>query len=165
MFKGVPTFDISEEPVLYYPVHFNNRAIDGIIIRFGLSEKENGKKGTCFMFPLQITVAKSHKNSEKEFFKNWHAWTKDLMHFDIEVEFLWITDKESGEGTHKRLRRNRAMPGDGVSAQQGNARGIKRDGVPKKGQGPKTGRSRRNKQAESDERSKTVVKTAAQPHL
>ena len=71
---------------------------------------------------------------------------------------------EEEEGTHKRLRRNRAMPGDGVSTQQGNARGIKRDGVPKKGQGPKKGRSGRNKQTESDERSKTVVKTAAQPY-
>jgi hypothetical protein len=46
------------KPVLYCPVDFNYAAIDGIIVRFDNSDE----KKTCFMFPLQITVAKSHKN-------------------------------------------------------------------------------------------------------
>ena len=48
MFKGdIPDFNRTEgDPVLYCPIDFNYRAIDGIIVRFF--------EGKCYMFPLQI---------------------------------------------------------------------------------------------------------------
>src|SRR5271170_1938545 len=90
MFSGrFPLFSNRTEgdPVLYCPLDFNFRAIDGIIVRFA------GRK--CFMFPIQITVAKRHSNSEEGFFSEWETWTKDLNGLEIEPVFVWITKKDS----------------------------------------------------------------------
>jgi len=102
MFRGYPTFVITEEPILYCPIRFNFRAIDGIIVRFDLSHQPNRRKGKCFLFPLQITIAKSHADTEREFFKYWNQWIKDLEDYDLEVVFLWISLKEPWERKVKR---------------------------------------------------------------
>ena len=106
---------------LYCPLKFNLRAIDGIIIGFE-TEVDKGKSKTakrkskaaaerskvaaekskdvrrkCWMFPIQVTVAKSLSDSEGAFFNNWDTWARmiDLEKFDIEVQFIWITGKDS----------------------------------------------------------------------
>ncbi|KAG0632869.1 hypothetical protein HOY80DRAFT_1141821 [Tuber brumale] len=94
MFRGYLTFSITEKYILYCPMQFNFRAIDGIIVRFDLSNQENGRRGKCFMFPLQITIAKSHLGSEREFFKKWSRWIKDLGDYGIQVVSLWTSTKE-----------------------------------------------------------------------
>ena len=43
------------------------------------------------MFPIQVTIAKSHKVSEKGFFNKWNRWNKGLESYHIDVAFLWIT--------------------------------------------------------------------------
>ncbi|PWW76378.1 hypothetical protein C7212DRAFT_343574 [Tuber magnatum] len=102
IFRGYPTFTITEQPILYCPMQFNFHAIDGIVVRFDISNQANGKRGKCFMFPLQITIAKSHADSEYEFFKDWSKWIKDLDDYDLEVVFLWISAKEPWERKVKR---------------------------------------------------------------
>lgn len=97
MFCGYPTFTPTEEPILYCPIKFNFRAIDGIIARFDFSNKSNGKKGKCCIFPLQITIAKSHADSESEFFRDWCHWIKGLDDYMVEVVFLWISTKKGWE--------------------------------------------------------------------
>jgi hypothetical protein len=89
MFSGsFPKFDKTEgAPVLYCPINFNYRGIDGIIIRF--TEKK------CFMFPLQITVAKSHSDSEEVFFREWSKWTNKLDGIEVVLVFVWITKEDS----------------------------------------------------------------------
>jgi hypothetical protein len=91
MFPGkVTRFESS--PALYWPLQFNYPAVDGIIVRFDNSNKR--KK--CFIYPLQITVAKSHSDSEESFFRTWDHWTNDLKdRYDLEVEFFWITADET----------------------------------------------------------------------
>jgi hypothetical protein len=91
----MPTSINSKDPVtLYVPCSFNYRAIDGIILRL----EEGGEKDKALLFPLQITIAKSHTNSEESFFNyQWDEWKRILQDFDIEVTFLWITTKESSE--------------------------------------------------------------------
>ncbi|KAF8537366.1 hypothetical protein BDD12DRAFT_847117 [Trichophaea hybrida] len=94
MFAGnYPRYNMQRKLALYCPLKFNLQAIDGIIVRL---ERPKGRaKGKCFMFPLQITVARSHSDSESAFFNQWTNWTKEmnLNKFDVGVEFLWITDK------------------------------------------------------------------------
>ena len=89
MFSGdIPEFNTTKgDPVLYCPIDFNFRGIDGIIVRFA------GRK--CFMFPLQITVAKSHSDSEEVFFNEWSKWTNKLSDFEVEPVFVWITKEDS----------------------------------------------------------------------
>ena len=103
MFPGdYPSYSMGRELTLYCPLKFNLRGIDGIILRSeplaNLTKQKNrgaGRKRKCFMFPIQITVAQSHSNSESMFFNHWAEWTADidLDQFDIEVEFLWISNR------------------------------------------------------------------------
>jgi hypothetical protein len=61
-FEGdVPNFKDTEDPILYIPLSFSFPAIDGVIIRLGSSE------GKAYMFPIQVTIAKYHKDSEQCF--------------------------------------------------------------------------------------------------
>jgi hypothetical protein len=89
-FERIPTFDTSKDVVLYVPCSFNHHAIDGIILRLEKGEK----KDKALLFPLKITIAKSHENSKESFFNQWDEWKGDLQDFDIEVTFLWITTKD-----------------------------------------------------------------------
>jgi hypothetical protein len=87
-----PVFKKDESsPVLHCPLHYNYPGIDGIIVRF---DNSGGQK-TCFMFPLQITMAKRHSNSEQVFFSKWKPWTEHLEDYKIVLRFLWISEDES----------------------------------------------------------------------
>jgi hypothetical protein len=85
-----PIFKKERNLALYCPIMFNYRGIDGIIVRFDYSGGKTDKS-KCFMFPLQVTLAKPHSDSEQKFFNEWSMWTKYLDDFDVVVEFLWIT--------------------------------------------------------------------------
>lgn len=89
IFDGIiPNFHMTEgDPVLYCPINYNYRGIDGIIIRF--------TEGTCYMFPLQITIAKSHSDSEEKFFREWSKWTNKLTNIKVDLTFIWITKEDS----------------------------------------------------------------------
>jgi hypothetical protein len=80
-------------PQLLIPRNFNHRAIDGIIVRV---EKRNKEQPMLFMYPLQITVAKKHKDSHKEFFNDWKRWATTFPGFRLFPTFIWIT-KEGGK--------------------------------------------------------------------
>jgi hypothetical protein len=92
-FEYSPTFDTSKKLALYVPCNFNYHAIDGIILRLDLSSGRNGETKKAIVFPLQITIAKSHRNSEEQFFNLWKKWKTGLQGFDIEIRFLWISVK------------------------------------------------------------------------
>ena len=93
-FDGFPVFNTSKERALYVPSCFNYGAIDGIILWLDLSNQKSGKKKEALLFPLQVTIAKSHSNSEENFFSQWEKWTKGLQDFDVKATFLWVTDKD-----------------------------------------------------------------------
>ena len=76
------------------PTAFNFRAIDGIILLLYPSKGGNKKK-KALLLPLQVTIAKSHSDSEKIFFNDWDKWVASLQDFDVDVEFLWVTDGDS----------------------------------------------------------------------
>jgi len=87
-FEYFPVFNTSKELALYVPCDFNYRAIDGIILRLYTGTKK------AILFPIQITIAKSHKKSEELFFNRWKEWKAGLKDFDIEIRFLWISNKD-----------------------------------------------------------------------
>ncbi|KIW99752.1 uncharacterized protein Z518_11165 [Rhinocladiella mackenziei CBS 650.93] len=86
-------FDIQDERVLYRPRQTNYKTIDGMILSIKTEEKAaKGKKPKLLIAPIQITVAKSHSNSYRNFLREYRHWVKgQLREFDIELEFLWIT--------------------------------------------------------------------------
>jgi hypothetical protein len=87
--EAVPQLNRTEDyPVLYCPINYNYPGVDGIIVQF------TGQK--CFVYPLQITVAKSHSDSEEAFFRQWGMWTNSLEDFEVVPVFVWITKEDSG---------------------------------------------------------------------
>jgi hypothetical protein len=74
----------SNRLVLHIPAIFNYKAIDGIIV------KKLGNQ--VFIYPLQISVARSHKDSHKMFFDMWNKWIETLKGFDVHPTFIWITE-------------------------------------------------------------------------
>ena len=59
-----------------------------------LSEGKEGDKPKLLMVPIQITVnPPDHADSHATFVKDYIKWTKSLSEFDVELEFVWITQK------------------------------------------------------------------------
>ena len=83
-----PVYSLEQGVTIYIPVKYNFRAIDSLIL--SLDTVGTRKKAT--IFPLQITIAKSHSDSEPKFFENWDKWCSGLEDYEVEFHFLWITD-------------------------------------------------------------------------
>jgi hypothetical protein len=59
------------------------------------------------MFPIQITVAKSHSKSREIFFQEFYKmWTKPLTGFDVVLQFLWVTPERRQVVEHAPSRGN-----------------------------------------------------------
>ena len=81
-YLGFPTFDTNKKLALYVPSSYN---FHGVILRMDREQKR------AYLFPLQVTVAKRHGDSEQSFFNDWHRWVQGFESFEVEVTFLWIT--------------------------------------------------------------------------
>ena len=86
--------------VLHLPGSFNFKTIHGVIVRKAGPKKDNTKK-QLFVFPLQVTVAKKHKDSHATFFKEWKQRIHGLEEFDVVPEFIWISEKGADDITHE----------------------------------------------------------------
>jgi hypothetical protein len=93
-YHGFPVFDTLKERALYVPSDFNYGAIDGMILWLDCSKQKSGRKKEALLFPLQVTIAKTHRNSEVSFFNQWEKWTESLRDFNVKATFLWITDRD-----------------------------------------------------------------------
>jgi hypothetical protein len=106
-FEGFPDFKDTEDPILYVPSSYFYPAIDGVILQLDHSKRE------AYMFPIQVTIAKSHKDSEKGFFNKWNRWSKGLESYHINVTFLWITTASPSvtaiEEDHRSLRSGKVL--------------------------------------------------------
>jgi len=75
----------------YIPSAFNFRAVDAILV-FIDSER-------AVIVGVQVTIARTHSNSEEIFFEGWDSWVSklDVPSDNIEFRFLWIVE-DRGEG-------------------------------------------------------------------
>ena len=105
-YLGFPTFDTNKKLALYVPSSYN---FHGVILRMDREQKR------AYLFPLQVTIAKRHGDSEQSFFNDWHRWVQVFESFEVEVTFLWITANDpSVEGKDEAYRSHRS----GKSAQK-----------------------------------------------
>jgi hypothetical protein len=106
-FEGFQDFKDTEDPILYVPSSYYYPAIDGLIFQLDHLKRE------AYMFPIQVTIAKSHKVSEKGFFNKWNRWNKGLESYHIDVAFLWITTASPSvmtiEEDHRSLRSGKVL--------------------------------------------------------
>jgi len=87
-----PKFDTLRERALYVPSRYAYRAIDGIILWVEQGTQPTNRKKKAALFPLQVTIARSHSNSSQNFIDEWKKWENLLKDFDVQLIFLWITD-------------------------------------------------------------------------
>lgn len=68
----------------YITSAFNFRAVDAILV-FVDNEK-------AIVVGVQITIARTHSNSEETFFQGWDSWIckLDVPSKNIEFKFLWV---------------------------------------------------------------------------
>ncbi len=66
------------------PVRFNLKAIDLLFVSI------DPQKKTAHIVPIQITVAKQHKDSEAAFFADENTWLLGLEDFKVKKSFMWI---------------------------------------------------------------------------
>lgn len=93
VFEGFPTYDLAHDRALYVPKAFNLPAIDAVILRLSPADKK------AELIPIQVTIQKSYRNSEEQFFKDWAFWCRHLSRYEISVTFLWITSDGVFKGT------------------------------------------------------------------
>jgi hypothetical protein len=76
---------------LYIPIPYNFKAVDGVI----LSLDRKSKRAT--MFPIQFTLSKDHKESDKDFHTLlWPRWREKIVSagFEVYLTFVWIDQKQ-----------------------------------------------------------------------
>ena len=79
---------------LYLPTIFNFPNIDALIVRVHKKRKE------AYFYPIQITIAKVHKDSEAAFYREqWEAWKDRFVQKGYKVfsTFVWVNREESSE--------------------------------------------------------------------
>jgi hypothetical protein len=82
---------------LYLPYSFKFPNIDGIILSLDRTKQR------AYLFPLQITLAKDHADSEDAFYTSqWHSWIGPLTAagYVIQSTFVWI-DRNRPSATQK----------------------------------------------------------------
>ena len=89
-FLGKATPLLDSQSTYFVPLKFNFKAIDALY-----AEVDEHKR-IAKVVAIQITVAKSHRDSEVEFFESWEAWTGLLGDFKITPIFLWIVEGTRG---------------------------------------------------------------------
>ncbi|KAF8538638.1 hypothetical protein BDD12DRAFT_841601 [Trichophaea hybrida] len=85
MFSDFPNH-LPDPVVLYVPMSYNFRAIDGILVH-----RDNASKAATIV-PIQITISKPHSDSEEKFYGQWREWTALFEDWTIETRFLWIKE-------------------------------------------------------------------------
>ena len=78
---------------LYLPTIFNFPNIDALIVRVN----NKGKGKGAYFYPIQITIAKVHKDSEAAFYREqWEAWKDPFVQKGYKVfsTFVWVNREE-----------------------------------------------------------------------
>jgi len=91
---------------LYIPVSFNYRAVDTILM---VVDKQ---KYEAIITGVQITISKTHSDSEAKFFADWEWWCGIAGCATVSFRFLWIIE-DVGAGSCYRVNLVRAANTEG----------------------------------------------------
>ena len=56
--------------------------------------KVDPKKKTTLVVPIQITVAKKHKDSEAAFYSRWSDWQAFFEGYELKTAFVWVVENK-----------------------------------------------------------------------
>ena len=67
-------------------------------------------KETVLVVPIQITVAKTHKDSEAAFYSRWSNWQEHFRGYKVETTFVWVVEnKQSWAVMEEELKMTRSQ--------------------------------------------------------
>jgi len=96
-------------PVVYHPIDWNYKTLDGIIVL--IEEGLSGRKKKLTLCPYQVTLHRAnHEDSHEVFFDNYDRWIAGLEEYDGTPMFIWFTADDSSHVPH------RAVPGSSRGA-------------------------------------------------
>ncbi|PGH14234.1 hypothetical protein AJ79_03209 [Helicocarpus griseus UAMH5409] len=89
VFLGFPHYGLDLKQAIYIPkAYYDFPPINAILLAL------EPEKKIATLVPIRITMDKTHRNSEEQFFNNWASWAEDLHGYKINVKFLWITAED-----------------------------------------------------------------------
>lgn len=97
---------------LYVPSAFNFSDIDAAIVHL------DRKALKAHVYLVQVTIAESHKDSEKKFYEShWEKWVKRFQSQDYGVDstFIWVTREEPSAQDVQEVTRNTRNAGEMVT--------------------------------------------------
>ena len=78
------------------------KGIDALYLKVDAEEK------TAMVVPVQVTVAKKHKDSEAAFYSRWADWQKHFGGYKLKTNFVWIVkDEQSWMEVEEKIRTTR----------------------------------------------------------
>jgi hypothetical protein len=86
-----PEMDPDEGFALYVPISFNFRAVDAVMVFRDKARTE------AVVVGVQITISKTHSDSETKFFADWQWWESVLGCSKVSFRFLWILEDAKGK--------------------------------------------------------------------
>ncbi|RPB23915.1 hypothetical protein L211DRAFT_808963 [Terfezia boudieri ATCC MYA-4762] len=81
-----PTMSRDSPCSLYIPVSFNYRAVDAILVAV------DKQKDEAIITGVQITISRTHSDSEAKFFSGWEWWRDIVDCTTVSFRFLWIVE-------------------------------------------------------------------------
>ena len=86
--KAIPSLDNPE--IFLIPEDPFFKDIDALYLKVDV------KKKTALVVPIQVTLAKTHKDSETAFYSRWSDWQTRFEGYKLETKFVWVLeDKQS----------------------------------------------------------------------
>lgn len=103
IFDGIRAIPPGSCEIFFVPDAPNFKDIDALYLRVDKELK------TVLVVPIQITVAKAHKDSEAAFYSRWSDWQECFEGYTITTTFVWIVeDKRSWEAVEEKFKKMRS---------------------------------------------------------
>ena len=86
IFQSIPLDWEGEQFFIPGNPYFKN--VDALYLKVDSTEK------TALIVPIQITIAKKHKDSETLFYSGWCDWEEHFQGYQLSSTFVWIVEDE-----------------------------------------------------------------------
>lgn len=83
LIQAIPSVDCE---IFFVPENPFCKDIDALYLKVDV-EKE-----TALVVPIQITVAKTHKDSEAAFYSQWYNWQERFRGYELKTTFVWVVE-------------------------------------------------------------------------
>jgi len=85
LIQAIPSVDCE---IFFVPENPFFKDIDALYLKVDVEEE------TALVVPIQITVAKTHKDSEAAFYSRWSNWQERFRGYEVKTTFVWVVENK-----------------------------------------------------------------------